>query len=48
MNFWTSLKYALMVVFASIIGIGVYLAADDGTTPVQQPIQQPGQSKFNF
>lgn len=46
MNFWSTLKYALMVVFALILGIAVYATSDEPS--VQQPINQPGQSKFNF
>lgn len=49
MNFWNVLKYALMVVFAIILGVAAYVTSgDDTATPIQQPINQPGQSKFNF
>lgn len=47
MDFWKVLKYVLMIAFALIIAVGVYMAQDD-TTDVQQPVPQAGQSKFNF
>lgn len=47
MDFYKVLKYVLMVAFAAIIAVGVYMAQDD-TNTVQQPVPQAGQSKFNF
>jgi hypothetical protein len=48
MNFYTVLKYALLVAFAIILGGAVYLAQDDSPGS-QQPVPQPsGQSKFNI
>ena len=47
MNFWTVLKYVLMVAFAAILVSGVYMAQDDTPTTVQPNVPQTG-SKFNF
>lgn len=47
MNYWTMLKYALMLLFALILGIGVYVALDN--IPDDQPnVPQANQSKFNI
>ena len=46
MNYWTMLKYALMLLFALILVVGVYVAQDD--SPTDQPVPQTSQSKFNI
>ena len=46
MNYWTMLKYALMLLFATILVVGVYVAQDDTTS--NQTVPQASQSKFNI
>ena len=46
MNYWTMLKYALMLLFALILVVGVYVAQGDSST--NQPVPQTSQSKFNI
>lgn len=47
MNYWTMLKYALMLLFALILIGAVVVAQDD--TPTSQPnAPQASQSKFNI
>ena len=47
MNYWTMLKYALMLLFALILVGAVYMAQDD-TPNVQPNVPQASQSKFNI
>lgn len=46
MNYWTVLKYALMLLFALILIGAVYVAQDD--SPGNQTVPQTSQSKFNI
>lgn len=47
MNYWTMLKYALMLLFALIL-IGAGLQAQDDTPNSNQTVPQTSQSKFNI
>ena len=47
MNYWTVLKYALMLLFAVIL-IGAVIMAQDDTPSTNQPVPQASQSKFNI